>query len=98
MLKSKQVNSIVYTNNKGETKQKDVLVFNEPQKDILAVEVTNMPHSEVIEMINLMEGYKEYLELMKSKQFTFEDFIEHTTNEQKAVAWKKLQLERISKQ
>lgn len=98
MLKTRQVNSIVYTNKNGDTKQKDVLIFEEPRKDVLTIEVSNLPGDEVDKMIALMEGYKEYLELMKSKQFTFEDFIEHTTNEKKAITWKRLQLERISKQ
>ena len=97
MLTPNKVNSIMYTNGKGETKEKDVIVFAEPSDNVLTIEVTNESGEYVEKIIDYIKDYNEYLALRQATQVKFEDFITQTANDSETtIKWRALNRNNIS--
>lgn len=72
----------------GEITDRVIIPVTQAQPNVKAIDVTDMDSSERTEMVELFNEYQEYVDACIKQIFSFEDFISHTTGEEKEVKWR----------
>jgi len=72
----------------GEITDRVIIPVTQAQPNVKAIDVTDMDSSERAEMVELFNEYQEYVDACIKQIFSFEDFISHTTGEEKEVKWR----------
>ena len=88
MFKNHEAVAIVYTNRKKETSERTVVPFNVAPVNVKAIDVTDLPEGEQQQMTSRMLEYQEYLEIIRSATFKFEDWLEMTHAETPDIKWR----------
>ncbi len=98
-LKERAVQTIKYAKQTGqqvETTVRTIIPTFVPRTNVKALDVTGLDESEQQTLVNLMEGYAEYVELKSKTIFSFEDWVEQTTGVTPEVKWRTFKLENIT--
>lgn len=76
--------------------ERKIITTNIPADFISAIEVTELSDSEISDINNARTEYNEYVDLFKKNMFTFENWLEHTNqNEIKAnLKYKRFKLDK----
>lgn len=72
----------------GEITDRVIIPVTQAQPNVKAIDVTDMDQSDRAEMVELFNEYQEYVDACIKQIFSFEDFISHTTGEEKEVKWR----------
>ena len=59
-----------------------------PTENIKAIDVTNLSDDERATLIEQLNEYSEYVGTQRKAMFSFEDWVEHTTNYERSVKWR----------
>lgn len=96
MLKENQINSITYTNAKGESSEREVIPMRIPLDSALTIDVSGMDAEDASVLLQYVEEYNGYYNQQINNMFNFENFIEQTFGEpSKQLKWRRLALDGI---
>ena len=83
-----QITSIIYEKDNGETSTRVILPVSVPSTNIRAIDVSDVPETERENLADLLQKYRTYKDNIIKNMFTFEDWVEHTTNTPITPKWR----------
>ena len=72
----------------GEITDRVIIPVSPVQPNVKAIDVTDMTQDERAGMVDLFDGYQEYVDNCIKQIFSFENYISHTTGEDVDVKWR----------
>lgn len=87
---------ILYTKaQSGEQSERTVIPVALPQTNFKALDVTSLSDEDRAELVELYNQYQGYVANHIARLFNFEDFISHTTGEDRDVKWRTFKTENV---
>lgn len=85
MTQSKRIR---YTKANGEITERTIIQTSKPTDLIKAIDVTDLDSDQIKKLETLYDEYQDYVDLMRRNIYSFEDWVDHVTNENAPVKWR----------
>lgn len=102
MLQRNKLNVISYTkgakdNKGGDVTERIIIPTFIPSEEtsVESIDVSEVPSHERDKILSMWNEYTKYLERQKKSNFSFEDFISHTTGETISIKWRRFKESQI---
>ena len=103
MLKIGEVHHVRYTKVQdvdsrtivGSTTERDIIPTFVPKANVKALDVTDLSTEDQSKIVGLLEGYRQYLDNLAARTFSFEDWVSHTTGEDISVKWRTFKFDNL---
>ena len=89
----KRSNIEYFKESTGEVTKRTVIFTSTPPKSLMALDVTGLSEDEQEALQNKYQEYQDYLAQQNANVFSFEDFVEHTTNKTPNLKWRRFFIE-----